>query len=117
MYRLKFKSNAFEVEMEGPDQTIIDGKLNHLISISQKSAVGLANSGSSITVDSNKYYNTIEDFEEDEIQVIESRSNFIEVVKDLGLNVQLEAVGSILNSEIYNSPPFKIQFLAIFGVI
>ncbi|MEM8937754.1 MAG: polysaccharide biosynthesis tyrosine autokinase [Bacteroidota bacterium] len=48
---------------------------------------------------------------EDEIQVIKSRSNFIQVIKKLGLNVQVEAVGNILNSEIYESPPFKISFI------
>lgn len=31
---------------------------------------------------------------EDEIQVINSRSNFIEVVKELGLNTRISAVGS-----------------------
>tara|TARA_R110000868_G_scaffold16305_1_gene73441 strand:- start:384 stop:2780 length:2397 start_codon:yes stop_codon:yes gene_type:complete len=47
----------------------------------------------------------------DEIEIIKSRSNFIEVVNDLGLNIKIEVIGNILNSEIYGKPkPFNIIF-------
>nr|WP_299340365.1 tyrosine-protein kinase [Allomuricauda sp.] len=49
---------------------------------------------------------------EDEIEVIRSRSNFIQVVKELGLNKRIMSLGNILDSEIYNeSPPFSISFI------
>lgn len=47
----------------------------------------------------------------DEIEIIKSRSNFIEVVNELGLNIKIEVIGNILNSEIYGNPkPFHILF-------
>jgi len=49
---------------------------------------------------------------EDEIQIINSRSNLIEVVKKLGLNVKITSLGKILDSEVYQNPPFKINFIA-----
>ncbi|RAJ09275.1 GumC family protein [Arenibacter echinorum] len=49
---------------------------------------------------------------EDEIQLINSRSNLIEVVKKLGLNVKVTSLGKILDSEIYRNPPFKVNFIA-----
>ncbi|MGB3143942.1 MAG: Wzz/FepE/Etk N-terminal domain-containing protein, partial [Maribacter sp.] len=54
---------------------------------------------------------------EDEIQILNSRSNFIEVVKNLGLNVKLIALGSIKSSEIYNDKPLKINFIANDSII
>lgn len=48
---------------------------------------------------------------QDEIQVIKSRSNLIQVVKELQLNKRIVAIGSILDSEIYNSPPFTLNFI------
>tara|TARA_R110000868_G_scaffold193350_1_gene438183 strand:+ start:12738 stop:15113 length:2376 start_codon:yes stop_codon:yes gene_type:complete len=49
---------------------------------------------------------------EDEMQLIQSRSNFIEVVKKLGLNVKITSLGKILDSEVYQNSPFKINFIA-----
>lgn len=49
---------------------------------------------------------------EDEIEIINSRSNLIEVVKKLGLNVKINSLGKILDSEVYQNPPFKINFIA-----
>lgn len=49
---------------------------------------------------------------EDEIEILASRSNFIEVVKELGLNMQTTALGNIINSEVYGNPPFKLNFIA-----
>ncbi len=51
---------------------------------------------------------------EDEIQIIKSRSNLISLVKKLGLNVNIVALGKIKSSAIYRNPgpPFNINFLA-----
>ncbi|WP_445381966.1 GumC family protein [Robiginitalea sp. IMCC43444] len=48
---------------------------------------------------------------QDEIEVIKSRSNFLEVVRTLNLNTQIFAQGDILESEIYFSPPFDFNFI------
>lgn len=48
---------------------------------------------------------------EDEIEILNSRSNFIEVVRKLGLNVKISSKGKIHNTEIYTDPPFRINFL------
>ena len=48
---------------------------------------------------------------EDEIQSIISRSNFIQAVKTLKLNIKVEAVGKVIDNELYESPyPFNIEF-------
>ncbi|MBL4879782.1 MAG: polysaccharide biosynthesis tyrosine autokinase [Oleispira sp.] len=51
---------------------------------------------------------------DDEIEILTSRSNLIALVKELGLNVKIIALGNIKNSEIYRNPgpPFKINFIA-----
>ncbi|MEP2689901.1 GumC family protein [Maribacter dokdonensis] len=49
---------------------------------------------------------------EDEIEILGSRSNFIEVVKELGANVQVVALGNIINSEVYTNQPVKVNFIA-----
>ncbi|TLF44562.1 GumC family protein [Maribacter aurantiacus] len=54
---------------------------------------------------------------EDEIEILASRSNFIEVVKELGINMQVTALGSIINSEIYGNPPFKLNFIAADSIV
>ncbi len=48
---------------------------------------------------------------QDEMQILNSRSNLLEVVKKLGLNVKVIAQGRIRNSELYLRPPVKINFL------
>lgn len=50
---------------------------------------------------------------EDELRIINSRTNLIQVVKNLGLNVKVESMGNIIDSEIYdkNKLPFKINLL------
>lgn len=49
----------------------------------------------------------------DEIEVLGSRGNFIQVVRELGLNVNLMLLGNIKNSELYEDDyPFNINFLA-----
>ena len=54
---------------------------------------------------------------EDEIELINSRSNLIEVVKKLGLNVKITSLGKILDSEVYQNPPFKVNFIAKDSII
>ena len=49
---------------------------------------------------------------EDEIQSLGSRSNFIEVTKKLGLNKTIKAIGNIIDTELYENPPFIINFIA-----
>lgn len=49
---------------------------------------------------------------EDEIEVLNSRSNFIEVVKNLKANVTFNSVGDIKESEIYKKVPVNINFLS-----
>ncbi|MDO6853288.1 polysaccharide biosynthesis tyrosine autokinase [Cellulophaga lytica] len=47
----------------------------------------------------------------DEILSIKSRSNFIEVVKSLNLNVKVYTEGRILETEVYKKTPFTFNFL------
>lgn len=47
----------------------------------------------------------------DEIEVFKSRSNFVDVVKKLGLNISIEKIGNIKNSELYERPPYRISFI------
>lgn len=54
---------------------------------------------------------------EDEIQILNSRSNFIEVTNQLNLNVKLIALGTIKSSEIYMKKPIKINFIANDSII
>lgn len=48
----------------------------------------------------------------DEIEILKSRSNFIEVVKKLKLNTSIVEVGDIKSSEIFNNKPVNISFIA-----
>ena len=54
---------------------------------------------------------------EDEIEILTSRSNYIDVVKELGTNVKYFALGNIINSEVYENIPFKINFIAPDSII
>src|SRR5690606_35830344 len=49
---------------------------------------------------------------QDEIEALNSRTNLIQVVKELGLNKKIIAMGNIKNSDLYNNAPFNISFLA-----
>ncbi|WP_051254313.1 GumC family protein [Arenibacter latericius] len=53
----------------------------------------------------------------DEIEIINSRSNFIEVVKKLGLNTRVIAQGKIVETELYSNPPVKVNFIAADSII
>lgn len=54
---------------------------------------------------------------EDEIEVLNSRSNFIEVVKNLKVNLTFIHLGNIKDSELYKNVPLTISFLAPDSVI
>jgi len=47
---------------------------------------------------------------EDEIEILNSRSNFLNVVKELELNVKTTMLGNVKDSEVYTNKPFKINF-------
>ncbi len=49
---------------------------------------------------------------EDEIEIINARSNFIEVVEKLNLNVKIVAIGKIKNRELYSNSPVQISFIS-----
>ena len=53
----------------------------------------------------------------DEIVLLNSRSNFIEVVKTLGLNTKIMAQGNIIDTELYTNPPVKVNFIAADSII
>ncbi len=54
---------------------------------------------------------------EDEIEVLKSRSNLIDIVKELGINKKIIALGNIQNGELYNNAPFKLNFIAHDSII
>lgn len=49
---------------------------------------------------------------EDEIEVLNSRSNFIEVVQQIKANITFKHLGNIKDSELYKEIPITINFLA-----
>ena len=50
---------------------------------------------------------------EDEIEILKSRENFIQVVKNLKLNVKYYVLGSLKNNELYGGNfPFTINFIS-----
>ena len=52
-----------------------------------------------------------------EIELIKSRSNFIEIVKKLRLNTLIAEVGDIRTSEIFKNTPININFIADDSII
>ena len=54
---------------------------------------------------------------EDEIEILASRSNFIEVVKELGVNIKIFAQGNVIKTEVYTNPPININFIAPDSII
>ena len=54
---------------------------------------------------------------EDEIEVLNSRSSVINVVRQLGLNKKIIALGKISDSEVYDNPPFKVNYLAADSIV
>ena len=71
------------------------------------------NSGSELDVFQDlSFLNGGENKVEDEIQLINSRSNFIEVVKELNLNTKIMVQGNIIESEVYHQPPINLNFIS-----
>ena len=54
---------------------------------------------------------------DDEIEILNSRSNLIRIVKQLGLNKKIIALGKILDSDMYVNPPFNVSFIAHDSVV
>ena len=48
---------------------------------------------------------------EDEIEIFNSRTNFIEVSEKLKLNLTITELGNVKNSEVYTNRPINISFL------
>ncbi len=48
----------------------------------------------------------------DEIELIGSRSNFIDVVRQLKLNTKIKVLGNVVSTEIYNNRPINLNFIA-----
>lgn len=54
---------------------------------------------------------------EDEVEVFNSRSNIIQVVRELGLNTKITSIGNIRDTELYDNPPINLNFLSADSVI
>ncbi|MEO2051254.1 MAG: polysaccharide biosynthesis tyrosine autokinase [Allomuricauda sp.] len=55
---------------------------------------------------------------EDEIEILKSRSNFIQVVKKLKLNVRFFVIGNIRDNELYGVEfPFTINFISADSIV
>ncbi|WP_425423087.1 GumC family protein [Robiginitalea biformata] len=54
---------------------------------------------------------------EDEVEVLNSRSNIIQVVRELGLNTKITSLGNIRDTEMYDNPPINLNFLSADSVI
>lgn len=54
---------------------------------------------------------------EDEIEIINSRSNFIEVVNKLRTNISIIHIGNIKSSELYDKSPVTVSFISPDSVI
>jgi capsular exopolysaccharide synthesis family protein len=54
---------------------------------------------------------------EDEIEILSSRSNFIDVVKNLGLNIRVISKGRVHDITLYQNPPIRVNPLAADSVI
>jgi len=47
----------------------------------------------------------------DEIELIGSRSNFIDVVKELKLNTRIQVLGNVISKELYKDPPINLSLV------
>ena len=54
---------------------------------------------------------------EDEIEIFNSRTNFIEVSEKLKLNLTITELGNVKNSEVYSNRPINISFLESDSII
>ncbi len=48
----------------------------------------------------------------DEIELIGSRSNFIDVVKELKLSSKVQVIGNVISTELYGNSPINLNFIA-----
>ena len=62
-------------------------------------------------------FSDMENNVEDEIEIISSRSNLIEVAKQLGLNTRVFSLGNIRNTELYNNSPVTLNIIAPDSII
>lgn len=70
MYKVKFETEAFLFEIESPDETFMEKKISYFVNLGQKMTTG--------EIDTRGLANptmldTLEDFEDDEIQVSDGR--------------------------------------------
>ncbi len=54
---------------------------------------------------------------QDEVEIIASRSNLIEVTKQLGLNTKVHSLGSIRSTELYENAPITLNIIAPDSII
>ncbi|HEA22189.1 MAG TPA: polysaccharide biosynthesis tyrosine autokinase [Pricia antarctica] len=54
---------------------------------------------------------------EDELQIVNSRSNFIQVVRDLNLNTKIMVQGNIIETELYTNPPVNLNFISADSIV
>lgn len=54
---------------------------------------------------------------EDELEIINSRSNFIDVANQLGLNIKVFELGNIKDSDLYKNSPFELNFIKADSII
>ena len=54
---------------------------------------------------------------EDELQIVNSRSNFIEVVRKLNLNTKIMVQGNIIETELYSNPPVNLNFISADSIL
>jgi capsular exopolysaccharide synthesis family protein len=54
---------------------------------------------------------------EDELQIVNSRSNFIEVVRELNLNTKIMVQGNIIETELYKNPPVNLNFISADSIV
>lgn len=53
----------------------------------------------------------------DEIELIGSRSNYMQLVKELKLNTRIKILGNLKSTEVYRNPPINLNFIAADSVI
>lgn len=53
----------------------------------------------------------------DEIEIIKSRSHLYELTERLGLNTKISRLGDIMDTEVYDNPPFILNFVAEDSII
>lgn len=94
MYRLKFEAESFAIELEGPDEAFIEEKLTYLINLNQK----LKSSNSNRRVANPALIDSIEDFEDDDIHIIDGRVDPARIADVINSSKRFRAIeNKILN--------------------